>query len=48
MLPNNCFYGIPECVNEWVSMCLLFGSFPSVLSNSNVLVFVLSYFIIIP
>lgn len=26
-----CFYGLPECVDKWISfLCLLFGSFPCV------------------
>lgn len=33
-----------ECVNERVSMCLFFGFFTSVLSNSNASVFVLFFF----
>lgn len=38
-----------RCVNDWVSastcfLCLFLGSFPSVLSDSNVTVFVLSYY----
>lgn len=49
-LPVGCFYGIPECANKQVSdfcasswaLFLLF-----ILSNSNVLVFVLGHFIII-
>lgn len=46
MLPDYCFCGLPECVNEW-SLCA-FSLAPlllSVLSNSNVLVFVLPYYI---
>lgn len=45
------FYGIPECMNGWVCvyfcfLCLILGSFLSVLFYSNVFVFVLSYLIL--
>lgn len=44
------FYGTSECMNKWLSdSCAFSGSFLSVgllLSNSNVTVFVLSYYIL--
>lgn len=46
-----CFYEIPECANEWVSDPCVFFSWLLfllfVLSNSNVLAFVLSYYVIL-